>query len=395
MKGSKKTTDEMLKIINVAAKNLVIKDRKVSLGARIKRQQEENAYLRDLVAAASKKVAALAPELIEAEKKAHEARTRYEALRTEQEELRQRLQSLKELQRRAEEIKTKAVEAETLRESLHLISRRYEGLRAQYEERSAFKDELHQRLLSIQSDMDDQKRQLLQLNAEQEGLLRQVSGSRISEYIQSLSREIEASLSALSGYLSSPEESAFPTMLPSIIHGYDRLEGLRGLIETMIVEGITPSDFDPQGAMTTIAGYKTKVTALFTDLLGIEKGRIEGLKKRKAEIDSEAESLSAHIGQMKAELSGLEAELQSEQSFRDQSQTRIKGLMEQIGVSKSELERLKREANEVSANIEFAEVFVEVLTPMVSHLRKVNGELNMLMDDYRLVVSDLKSALGM
>ncbi len=394
MKETKKTTDELLRLINVAAKNLVLKDRKVSLGARIKRQQEENAYLRDLVTAASKKVAALAPELIEAEKNAHEAKQRYENLRIEQEELFSRLQSLRELQRRAEEIKTKAAEAERLRESLNLISRRYDGLRAQYDEASALKAEILGRLSAIQSDIDAQKAQLSKLNTEQEALLREVSGSKIMQYIHALSKDIEASLSATTAYLSSSEELTFPTELPPLIQAYGRLEGLADLIGTMVAEGIAPPDFDQQGAMATISRYKTKVTTLFADLLNHERSRLESLTSKKAEIEGEAESLRATIEKMRIDLSRVEAEINSEQSFRDQSQTMIKDLTEQIRASKAELDRLRREADEVSANIEFAEVFVEFLTPMVSQLRKVNSELNILMDDYRSIVLDMKSALG-
>src|SRR5208283_379385 len=162
------STGDMLKLINTAATNLLLKEKKVSLEARIRKQREELEYTRELLGRARKKVAELAPEIMEAEERALESRERFALLKAQLDTLQNERARLREVEKKAPLLKQMSTEIQALSQNINILQDRYDSLRSVCNGKMARKEEIEPKRRAMMSDLQAKKEKLAYLINENE-----------------------------------------------------------------------------------------------------------------------------------------------------------------------------------------------------------------------------------
>lgn len=374
------STGDILKLISTAATNLLVKEKKVSLEARIRKQRKDMEYTRELLARARKKVAELAPEILEAEERARVSRERFALLKTQHDALKNELERLRETERKSPLLQKMTAEVTALRESVAVLQERYDCLRSVLDGKMMYKEELEHKRRDATTDLQLSSIALAALRTEHEQLTLRLSGFSPVAYLDKLHAEEVSLGETLVERVRGNDDSEFPTLLIAFLQNAWRVDLICRGIEAMNHEAHSSlSDFKAIMDSGILSGMKGEINRQADEFLSVERRKVHGLEKRKSVIDSAEERL----GRLKKDDAAIEEEIRIEQEFRDRSQALLNELDNERAAQASELERIKIEAERVLSAEEFSKTFISAIGPSIEYMRNINMRLSALIEDYK------------
>jgi chromosome segregation ATPase len=378
------STGDMLKLINTAATNLVMKKQKVSLEAQVRRQREECDYTRELLGRAQKKIAELDPELREAEERAREAREASAALEAEREALKKERDRLRELQRKAALLERKTAEAAALRGSVAALKEKFDRARSVLDGKLALKGELGHKRRASESAAQELKDRLASLRTGQEKLIGRLAAFDLTGYLELLRGESGALADRVrdKGDLSAPDGGL--SLVVACLQSARKVDDLYRIVEEASPEQRSAiAGFEAIKSGGLLAGLREEMRGLVAELAAWTRREVAGLKERQGLLAAEVASGEDTAGRLKADLASGEEALRSEQAFRDSSRAQLEQLASGLSAQTAELERVRKTAERVQMTIETDRAFVEALKPTNDALLAVNKKLRTLFDEYR------------
>ncbi len=374
------STGDMLKLISTAATNLLLKEKKVSLEARIRKQREELEHTREFLTRARKRVAELAPEIMKAEESARESRERFTLLKTQLDVLKNERERLREIEKKAPLLQKMSAEIPALHENVDVLQDRYDRLRSVLNLANARKEGIETKRSEVMGDLQARKDKLACLIDENKQLTLRLSGICSVGYVKKFHAE-EISLGETLGKLDrGSEDSEFPTSLIPFLQNARRVEVICRGIEEMNQEGDSRlSDFKTINDSGILKDMQEDINRQAGEFLAVERRKVQGLEKRKSVIDTAEDTLK----RLKSDYFSLEEELRTEQEFEKRSKALLRELDNELTAQRAELERIKKEVETIRKDKRFTEIFTVAIGPSSEYLRNINKKLSALMEDYK------------
>lgn len=374
------TTDDMLKLINTAATNLILKKKKAALEGKIRKQMEEREYTQELIARAKKMISELDPELRKAEDRAGEARELFSLLKVEHSALEIELERLRDITRKAALLKERTAEAATLREKVAALQEQSDLIRPAYTSKRTRKEELENNKQSSVAVMRELSEKLASLTALREQLIARISDFDLAGYLETLRRDISAL--GRKTYSGSLEEELL--LLNNCLRCFRKVKDL-----SMRLEEVSPevrgmfagADKLKESGLLSVMSEEIKKHA--AGFAAYARGELSGLEERKLDITAEIQSTAEKLEHMQADINRSEKAIINEQEFSAHSQERLKELEYERAAEAEELERIKKEAERVHLTIEVNRAFAESLGPSNEYMRNSNRRLEVLLEEYK------------
>lgn len=374
------TTDDMLKLINTAATNLILKKKKAALEGKIRKQMEEREYTQELIARAKKMISELDPELRKAEDRAGEARELFSLLKVEHSALEIELERLRDITRKAALLKERTAEAATLREKVAALQEQSDLIRPAYTSKKTRKEELENNKQSSVAVMRELSEKLASLTALREQLIARISDFDLAGYLETLRRDISAL--GRKTYSGSLEEELL--LLNNCLRCFRKVKDL-----SMRLEEVSPevrgmfagADKLKESGLLSVMSEEIKKHA--AGFAAYARGELSGLEERKLDITAEIQSTAEKLEHMQADINRSEKAIINEQEFSAHSQERLKELEYERAAEAAELERIKKEAERVHLTIEVNRAFAESLGPSNEYMRNSNRRMEVLLEEYK------------
>jgi hypothetical protein len=374
------TTDDMLKLINTAATNLILKKKKAALEGKIRKQMEEREYTQELIARAKKMISELDPELRKAEDRAGEARELFSLLKVEHSALEIELERLRDITRKAALLKERTAEAATLREKVAALQEQSDLIRPAYTSKRTRKEELENNKQSSVAVMRELSEKLASLTALREQLIARISDFDLAGYLETLRRDISAL--GRKTYSGSLEEELL--LLNNCLRCFRKVKDL-----SMRLEEVSPevrgmfagADKLKESGLLSVMSEEIKKHA--AGFAAYARGELSGLEERKLDITAEIQSTAEKLEHMQADINRSEKAIINEQEFSAHSQERLKELEYERAAEAEELERIKKEAERVHLTIEVNRAFAESLGPSNEYMRNSNRRMEVLLEEYK------------
>lgn len=374
------TTDDMLKLINTAATNLILKKKKAALEGKIRKQMEEREYTQELIARAKKMISELDPELRKAEDRAREARELFSLLKVEHSALEIELERLRDITRKAALLKERTAEAATLREKVAALQEQSDLIRPAYTSKRTRKEELENNKQSSVAVMRELSEKLASLTALREQLIARISDFDLAGYLETLRRDISAL--GRKTYSGSLEEELL--LLNNCLRCFRKVKDL-----SMRLEEVSPevrgmfagADKLKESGLLSVMSEEIKKHA--AGFAAYARGELSGLEERKLDITAEIQSTAEKLEHMQADINRSEKAIINEQEFSAHSQERLKELEYERAAEAAELERIKKEAERVHLTIEVNRAFAESLGPSNEYMRNSNRRMEVLLEEYK------------
>lgn len=374
------TTDDMLKLINTAATNLILKKKKAALEGKIRKQMEEREYTQELIARAKKMISELDPELRKAEDRAREARELFSLLKVEHSALEIELERLRDITRKAALLKERTAEAATLREKVAALQEQSDLIRPAYTSKRTRKEELENNKQSSMAVMRALSEKLASLTALREQLIARISDFDLAGYLETLRRDISAL--GRKTYSGSLEEELL--LLNNCLRCFRKVKDL-----SMRLEEVSPevrgmfagADKLKESGLLSVMSEEIKKHA--AGFAAYARGELSGLEERKLDITAEIQSTAEKLEHMQADINRSEKAIINEQEFSAHSQERLKELEYERAAEAAELERIKKEAERVHLTIEVNRAFAESLGPSNEYMRNSNRRMEVLLEEYK------------
>lgn len=378
------TTDDMLKLINTAATNLILKKKKAALEGKIRKQMEEREYTQELIARAKKMISELDPELRKAEDRAREARELFSLLKVEHSALEIELERLRDITRKAALLKERTAEAATLREKVAALQEQSDLIRPAYTSKRTRKEELENNKQSSMAVMRALSEKLASLTALREQLIARISDFDLAGYLETLHRDISALGDRLGRktYSGSLEEELL--LLNNCLRCFRKVKDLSMRLEEVSpeVRGMfSGADKLKESGLLSVMSEEIKKHA--AGFAAYARGELSGLEERKLDITAEIQSTAEKLEHMQADINRSEKAIINEQEFSAHSQERLKELEYERAAEAAELERIKKEAERVHLTIEVNRAFAESLGPSNEYMRNSNRRMEVLLEEYK------------
>jgi chromosome segregation ATPase len=378
------STSDMLKLINTAGKNLLLKNKKVTLEAQIRRQRQERDYKMDVLTAARKKFQDLAPELPKAEELTREARKTSASLQTEHEALKNELDKLLDLQRRQPMLQPMTVEIETLKEGIASMQKMHEAQSRSLIDIRKKAQNIEQIRNRKKSDLQASKEKLEAMNARHEQLNASLSDVSIATNLEGLLAEEESSGKELMAWLSSNEIAEIPLPLISFLQSAKKVYDIDRLIKQVSPqESGRIADLSKVNESGMLSGMFEEINRQVTEFSLFEKRRSEGLQERRDAVVARFDAARDKLDHLKADMDRMQAELTREHEFRERSHALIREHEDELRAQTVELERVKKEAERVVAVMESGKVFVEAIAPSIRYVEDINKKLGAVLENYK------------
>ena len=374
------TTDDMLKLINTAATNLILKKKKAALEGKIRKQMEEREYTQELIARAKKMISELDPELRKAEDRAREARELFSLLKVEHSALEIELERLRDITRKAALLKERTAEAATLREKVAALQEQSDLIRPAYTSKRTRKEELENNKQSSMAVMRALSEKLASLTALREQLIARISDFDLAGYLETLRRDISAL--GRKTYSGSLEEELL--LLNNCLRCFRKVKDLSMRLEEVSpeVRGMfSGADKLKESGLLSVMSEEIKKHA--AGFAAYARGELSGLEERKLDITAEIQSTAEKLEHMQADINRSEKAIINEQEFSAHSQERLKELEYERAAEAAELERIKKEAERVHLTIEVNRAFAESLGPSNEYMRNSNRRMEVLLEEYK------------
>ena len=374
------TTDDMLKLINTAATNLILKKKKAALEGKIRKQMEEREYTQELIARAKKMISELDPELRKAEDRVRKARELFSLLKVEHSALEIELERLRDITRKAALLKERTAEAATLREKVAALQEQSDLIRPAYTSKRTRKEELENNKQSSMAVMRALSEKLASLTALREQLIARISDFDLAGYLETLRRDISAL--GRKTYSGSLEEELL--LLNNCLRCFRKVKDL-----SMRLEEVSPevrgmfagADKLKESGLLSVMSEEIKKHA--AGFAAYARGELSGLEERKLDITAEIQSTAEKLEHMQADINRSEKAIINEQEFSAHSQERLKELEYERAAETAELERIKKEAERVHLTIEVNRAFAESLGPSNEYMRNSNRRMEVLLEEYK------------
>lgn len=378
------STGEMMKLINTAATNLLLKEKKVSLEARIRRQREELQYIRELLESAQKKVAELDPEILELEERASKSRQDLALLKTHRDGMKNELEELRGIERKEPLLQRRRAELAAIHESVAEMQERCDSVRSMAGRKAARIEELEYKKHGVMKDFQELKEKLKALNGAGEQLFLRLAGFDLSGYLERLRTEVGTLDDRLHDKInsSSPEED-IDLLIDFLRCAGQVVDFYRIMEEAGIEEGLVFTGFNEIKNSGIHASMKVAIKQQIAEFASCARNETLVLEKRKIVIDAAVESAEERIAQIRKDAAGIEEEIRNEQGIRDYSQQSLEKLDQERAAQEAELEHITKEAERLMKLKDFNKTFTTALAPSNEYLRNINNKLNALIEDYK------------
>jgi chromosome segregation ATPase len=378
------STGDMLKLINTAATNLLLKKNKVSLEAKILRQQEERNYTMELLSRARKKVEELDPELRKAEESVRVSRELFALLKAQRDALKDEADRLREIERKTALFKQVTAEAITLRERVDSLQAHNDRVRSAYIGEKAHRDDLENKKSRAVSAMHELREKLSSLTADREQLIARFSRFDLSGHLKTLREETSALGDLLSGKVDSMSLKEKLISLIDCLRCFREVDDLYSLAEEAgTEESKALSGIDTIKETSLLSGIREEMKkhiAAFAAFMQQEQYRLE---ERKRAIEGEIDFVGEELEGMKTGLPLLEEAIRSEQGFRDKSHVLMKELEDERVAKTAELKRIQSEAERFEAIRVINNIFTVSLNSSNEYIRNINKRLGALLEEYK------------
>ncbi|MBF0328598.1 MAG: hypothetical protein HQL10_05535 [Nitrospirae bacterium] len=388
------STSDMLKLINTAAGNLVLRKSKVSLEAQIRRQQAECDYTRELLTRARKMVSGLDPEIVAAEKRARESKERLMLLKSEREALAKELEGLRAVARKVEMLKQITGKAATLRESVEALQKSHDHALSLQKEKRVLKEEISRESNKAVAAVQELKGKIGAVRASQDRIIARLSGFDISSYIAKIQKDVDdmaARLQSKSDAMSVEEEI---NLLVACLQQARKTDDISRIFEETSAEEMKMfADFAKIKESGVLSSIKAEIKRMIASFDSSVRKELSSLEERKHLLDSKLEITEERLSGLKAGMAQTEQEIKSEQEFRARSQATINKLEEDSKTQAAELDRLKKEEERVHLEMEFNKVFITSVGPSIEYLKNMNKKLSSVFEGCKAASNKLAGAV--
>ncbi len=382
--GQGYSTKEMLRIINNAGMNLLVRKKKTTLESKIERQKEERDYLQDILTGLQMKLSELDPEFKEAQKRLNELQQNYHSLRAQWESLQSEIERLEDMQKKARELKDKTTELSMLLGEIYSLQTKQDIAKSEKESLLPKYQQLIQQKSASLNTLKSTKEQIIDLEKRQERLISEIAGFDIEGYIKGIktkTEELEALFAGGAYDVSVKSEIDFINTVLIFMRAVDDIESVMGAAsdeDLKLIKGLKQIKED-----NTTKILKDKLDRVISGLYSKYSKEVESLNDTKQSQLKELSALKESVDRLQKLLSQKEQELKKETDFRDNSKAKIEELSRALNKKKQELEDAKVQIERLSVNIELSKAFAEVLEPINENLMKANKKLYSALDEYK------------
>lgn len=375
------STGDMLKLINTAATNLVLKKKKVSIEGHIRKLTEERDYTLELVTRARKKVEELDPELREAEARARESLKLFTLLKAECEARRKELERLLEIKRKAALLQQLTGEVTVLREDIASLQNSYSDLQPVCDERKARKKELEQERLGLMALKDE----LEDLRTAQKLLFAGLADICTLGNLDMLVRHLDMTAELLYSEILTGDIVLSVNLFPFLDYARQIYEIDKKIDAAIKGEHIGRGRTElfairDAGVISHIKGEIEVQAAKFRKLAEL---RIHKMEEQKGLLMGELEAARQRHEKLEKDKARLKEELSSEQKAGISLQALSKELEAERAAQAAELEQIKKKAETIDATIELNKLFAEALGPVKEYMENINRRLTESLEEYK------------
>lgn len=386
MRGEQATysTGDMLKLINTAATNLILKKKKVALEGKLYKQQEERRYTLELIARARKKISELDPELRKAEEKAREIRERYSLLKSEHQVLEIELERLRETARKSALLKKRSAEVAALQDKVTALQGKYDLRSPAYLSLKRRHEELTDKKRAAEAAAEALGQNLTSLTSLRAQLIAGISDFDLAGHLETLRRDISVVGDSL-GQSAYPEAlEAELGLLISCQRCFKKVEELsRSLVEAdpEVISMLAGADkLKTSGLLPAMSADLGRHAAVFAEYL---QRAVGSLTEQKLAITVEIQTAEEKCRQMQGDLARAEEALKNEQEFRAQAQAGLRGLEAERDVQAAEMERTRKAAETVQVTMELNTALAKSLRGSNEYLTRINQRLENQFGEYK------------
>ncbi|MCX8070727.1 MAG: hypothetical protein N2738_09515 [Thermodesulfovibrionales bacterium] len=370
------TTKEMLRLINNAGMNLLMRKRKTALESKIERQKEERDYLKDILSGLKIKLSDLDPEFKEAQKRLNELQQTHNSIKAQWESLQYEIDRLQEIQKKETELVVKIAELSRLLGERHKLELDRDGAKSQRDELLTYQQSLNQKKTDALQSLKTVKEDLYTRQRQEQSLIAEIANFDIEGYINKINAkvgELEETFKAGNYQSTLNTELDFITSLIISIRAIDDMH--------KVIEGASDDDLKLLKGMKqikengTTTKIKERLNNIFSELTRKYKEESESLLTTSQRQSKELSDLKASINELQQILNQKEQDIIKETDFRDNLKTNIERLTSELSNKKRELEDSKAELKRLSVNIEVSKAFAEALEPINEEIAKANKRL--------------------
>jgi|GEM_PF-6793592 len=378
------STVEMLKLINNAGMNLMLRKKKIALESKIERQKEERDYLKEILSGLKSKLSELDPEFKEAQSRLNELEKTHNTLKSQWEDLQREIDKKLEIQKKLESFNVKKTELSNLSRNLSYLESTCNDLKVQRDRLSGEHSLLFQSKNDSLRALQTLKEELFANEKHQQSLINQISGFDIEGYIGNLMdkvAELEDNFKQ-NRYKQSIKDEL--NNISSILFYERKADEI-----AKILDNVSKTELDLLNGFKKIkdAGSISQIiqrlNILMDNLVSEYKQETTNLLTEKEAQQKELNSLKEQIGLLEKSIQEKQQQIKVERDFKENSLTQIKGLETEIQNRQKELEDLKVEAQRLAVNIEINKSFAELLEQLNDSLMKSNKRLLSSLQEYK------------
>jgi len=383
---STNTQDSMLKLINVAAFNLVLRKNKVSLESEIRKKKEDIKHTREFLEIVPKKAAELEPELMETERSVGESSGQFILLKEQKAALKKEIERLREIERKSALLQQRRAEVRALRKVVSELQDRYDRISPEYRVKLSKREELDEELRVRRSLVQKLKDENASLHDKHELLVSRISGLDFSGYLDDLGRKIGELDNRLKDISKLETIESEPAFLMSYLDCSRKVNILHASFDEPVPDDLKAlAQFNKIKDAGAVSQMRAGVGGMANKFISLLRGRIHELEKRKAELDVEVETetLSGNMARLKADIARVDDALRQEQEFMQSYKRHEKELENERAAKEAELEHTKKEAQRAPLEKEINRKLAESIESANEYLMDICKRQNVIVNEYK------------
>lgn len=382
--GQTYSTQEMLRLINNAGMNLLVRKKKTTIESKIQKQKEERDYLQDILTGLQIKLSELDPEFKEAQNRLNELQQNHNSLKIQWESLQSEIDRLEGVQKKAKELQDKAKELSVILGEIYYLQTNHDSAKSEKDSLLPQYQQLIQQKTSSLNTIQSTKEQIAGLEKRQEGLISEIAGFDIEGYIDGIktkTQDLETLFAEGSYKASMRNEMDFISNVLIFMRAVEDIDSVISAAsdeDVRLIKGLKNIKED-----NTTKMLKDRLGRIVSELYLQYNREVESLTNTRQSQIKELTALNESVAHLQKLLSQKEHELKTETEFRDNSKTKIEELQVGLNKKKDELKDAKDEIERLNVNIEISKAFAEVLEPINESIMKANKKLYTTLDEYK------------